>query len=445
MFSLKLRNGVFLLSLALVGSLNAIGQDLGSSNKLFGGNKSTSKNPSAKPKQKPTKRPTARKPAESKKKVTKPKVVKRPAVKTPKADSSVPTITARDVAPVRTAPKVVVQRSALEMERYEELIDQGNSARDDRNYAAAEAAYLAAQKLDPRDARAFVGMGNLYSDQQRWENAEKAFRSAVALEKNFVELLTALSFVLTRPLMAPNISERYAEAEALARQAIKLDANSALAYDALGVALEMQGQTGSETETAYRRSMQLDRDFAPAYAHLGRLMRKLGRTAEANAAYREAATRAITVGTKLLVADTMHSDQRYADSQPILDLALRLDTKNPTALTMLGRANTVLGKYADAERYLMRSIDVAPASPIGYELLSTLRLRQGRLDEAESSLNRSVAYLAPFEKRRVASLYELIGDAYSKAGRSINARRAYAQARSLDSERETLKSKLARM
>lgn len=445
MFSLKLRNVIVVLFFSLIGSIYANGQDLGSSNKLFGGNKSTTKNPAAKPKQKPKKKTTAQKPAESKRKVTKPKVVKRPAVKTPKVGSSVPTITARDVAPVRTAPKVVIQRSAVETERYEELIDQGNSARDERNYSSAEAAYLAAQRLDPRDARAFVGMGNLYSDQQRWENSEKAFRSAVAVEKNYVPLLTALSFVLARPLMAPNISERYAESESLARQAITLDPSDALAYDALGVALEMQGQTGTETETAYRRSIQLDRDLAPAYAHLGRLMRKLGRIAEANSAYREATTRAITVGNKLLVADTMHSDQRYAESLPILDLVLRLDAKNPTALTMLGRANTVLGKLADAERYILRSIEIAPASPLGYELLSSLRLRQGRLEEAESALNRTITFLAPFEKRRVASQFELIGDAFAKAGRSVNARRTYTQARSLDSERETLKSKLARM
>jgi len=423
----------------------ASGQDLGSSNKLFGGNKTSTKKPAAKPKQKPTKKNTARKPAESKTKVTKPKIVKRPVVKTPKADNSVPTITARDVAPVRTAPKMDGTRTAVDTERYEELIDQGNSARDDRDYSAAESSYLAAQKLDPKDARAFVGMGNLYADQQRWENAEKAFRSAVAIEKNFVELLTALSFVLTRPLMAPNISERYAEAEALARQAIKLDPKSALAHDALGEALELQGQTGSETETAYRRSTQLDRDFAPAYAHLARLLRKLGRTAEANSAYREATTRAITVGTKLLVADAMQSDQRYADSVPILDLALRLDAKSPTALTMLGRANTVLGKFTEAERLLQRAIQIAPASPVGYELLSSLRLRQGRTEDAESTLLRTVAFLAPFEKRRIASQFEMIGDTYSKAGRSANARRAYGQARSLDADRESLKSKLARL
>jgi hypothetical protein len=160
MFSLKLRNVIVIVFLALIGSTYANGQDLGSSNKLFGGSKPTAKKPVAKPKQSPSKKPTARKPAGSKKKVTKPKVVKRPAVSTPKGVNIAPAVTARDVAPVRIAPKGVTQRSPIESERYEELIDQGDSARDDRNYSAAESAYSAAQKLDPRDPRAFVGMGN---------------------------------------------------------------------------------------------------------------------------------------------------------------------------------------------------------------------------------------------------------------------------------------------
>ena len=398
-----LKRSILGAALTLFATAFVSGQDLGSSNKLFGGKKPTASKPSAKPKQKPVKKPAAKSATQSKKKVTRPKTVKRPAATATKVVTAnvPPTRTARDTTPIRTAPL-----KPIDKERYEELIDQGNSERDDRNYSAAETAYLAAQKIDPRDARAFLGMGNLYADQQRWESAEKAFRSAMAVDKDYVELLTALSFVLTRPLMAPNISERYAEAEALARKAIKLSPNNALAYDQLGVALELQGQTGRETESAYRRSTQLDRDFAPAYAHLARLMRKVGRVAEANSAYREAATRAITVGTKLLVADAMHSDQRFADSLPILDLALLLDGRNPTALAMLGRAYTVLGRFADAEDHLQRAIQIAPSSPIGYELLSALRLKQGRLEDDERTLLRTVSSLAPFEKRSVATQFE---------------------------------------
>lgn len=421
-------------------SFDVHSQDLGSSNKLFGQNKAKSSRPKTKPGRKPQQKSSTKRSAGSGRKVTGERSKRRPRGSAAQGRSTaVPPTTARGLTPVKIAP-----RTPIDKDRYEDLIERGNSARNDRMYPDAESAYQSAQKVDPSDARAFLGLGNLYSDQQRWEFAEREFRKALSIDKDNVDLLTALSFILTRPLMAPNISERYAEAEVLARRAIKLAPGNALAYDQLGVSLEFQGRNDSETENAYRRSIQLDRDFAPAYAHLARLRRKQGRTSEANSAYRDAATKAITVGSKLLVADVMHSDQRYVDSLPILDLALRLDSKNPTALAMLGRTYTVLGRFADAERDLRRLIEVAPSSSIGYELLSSLQLRQGRLDDAETTLLRAIPYLAPFERRRVASQFEYLGDALSRARRPDNAQRCYRQARSLDAERETLKNKLAR-
>ena len=50
------------------------------------------------------------------------------------------------------------------------------------NYFKAEAAYRRAQELKSKDSRAIYGLGNIYSDQQRWEEAEKAYRQAIALE-----------------------------------------------------------------------------------------------------------------------------------------------------------------------------------------------------------------------------------------------------------------------
>ena len=58
------------------------------------------------------------------------------------------------------APEAVVG-SAEANRLFEELILKGNSARDDRDYNAAEAAYLRAIPLKPKDSRAVYGLGNL--------------------------------------------------------------------------------------------------------------------------------------------------------------------------------------------------------------------------------------------------------------------------------------------
>ena len=437
-------------------AFQAVGQDLGSSNKLFGGSSATKKSTakksapqpkpkakpktvaSAKPSQKATKKPvTTRKVTTGKKVVTANTPVV--AAKTPKKDAAQKPTTASEKVPVKTAP-----RTPIDDTKYEQLIEDGNAARDDRDYSSAESSYSAASKVDPRDARSFLGLGNLYADQQRWEHAEKAYRAAIAIDNDYSELLTALSFVLTRPLSAPNISERYTEAETLARRALKIDPKSWLAYDQLGVSLELQGEIGSETENAYCRSIELDADFAPAYAHLARLLKKKGRPADAIANYNSASYKATTVGTKLLVVDAMHSDGKFAESVPLLSVALLMDPRNPTALAMLGRAQTVLGNFPDAEKHLKRSIEVAPSGVISYALLATLYIKQQRPELAENVLVRSIAFLTPFEKRRIASLFENLGDAYFKSMRSSSAISAYKRAGELDPDRVSIAGKLAR-
>ena len=108
-------------------------------------------------------------------------------------------------------------------ELFERAIDEGNTARDERNYVRAEGAYLRAQSLKTGDARAVYGLGNLYSDQQRWEEAERAYRTAMKMDPSSPESYIALSFVLTQPIPAADLAERYEEAEKIARRAIQLD------------------------------------------------------------------------------------------------------------------------------------------------------------------------------------------------------------------------------
>jgi superkiller protein 3 len=92
-------------------------------------------------------------------------------------------------------------------------------------------------------------LGNLYSDQQRWEEAERAYRTAIEIEPTAPESHIALSFVLTQPIIRANLADRYAEAEKHARRAIELDPKNAFAYDQLGVALELSGKSRRKRKT----------------------------------------------------------------------------------------------------------------------------------------------------------------------------------------------------
>lgn len=438
-----------------IGAVCVSGQDLGSSNKLFGGAKpTTTAKPKTVKKTTPKKKVTTAKTAAPKPKPAKPKTTTtatKPgktttAVKpktTPKATGVNSGATTFEVRPSKTGERDVPVTAASNR-LYETLIQEGNNARDDRNYSAAETAYQRARAIKPKDSRAVYGLGNLYSDQQRWEEAETAYRTALQIDPKEAFTHVALSYVLTQPLSAPNLSDRYEEAENLARTAIQLAPKNQLAFDQLGVSLELRGLIGAETENAYRRAIELDPSFAPAYAHLGRLLRRRGLTKESVTAYQNAIQRSTDVATMILVADVMQSEQRYAESERLLRRAVDGDPKNPSALLLLGRAFIAQGNFTEGETILRRSLAVSANSFMPNSLLGSLYTRQGKFEQAESALQQAVRGVPLSEKRRLSQQFEAVGDGYLKTGRRISAQRSYMQAISLDGENPALALKLSR-
>ncbi|HEY2846547.1 MAG TPA: tetratricopeptide repeat protein, partial [Pyrinomonadaceae bacterium] len=340
-------------------------------------------------------------------------------------------------SPTKTDTKEILKPveariSPADETRFEQLIDEGNTARDDRDYAHAETSYKTARAIKSRDARAIFGLGNVYSDQQRWEEAENSYRTALQIDPSSAKTYIALSYVLTQPLAVANLSDRYAEAEKLARRATELSPQNALAFDQLGVAMEMRGQIGPDTENIYQKAVSLDPTFAPAYAHLGRLLRRRGRADGSKEAYREAVERSTDVGTTVLVAEVMQSEQHYADSIPLLKQALEADPKNPAALLMLGHALIVTGEYKDAELQLQKALTVGSNGYQAQLLLASLYMRQSAFELAENALLQALRWAPAYENRILAQQFVMLGQGYSKAGKTQQSQRAYAQATKLD-------------
>ena len=441
---------------AAVFAVGAFGQDLGSSNSLFRAANPPAKKPTVSKSANAVKKPAPKKSAPvavktSAKLTAKPK---RQPAKTNAVRGNLKNQSANALVPVdKTKPQpsssiviTVGQPTTGDFnELYEQAIEEGNTARDDRNYLKAESAYLRAQSLKTGDSRAIYGLGNLFSDQQRWEEAERAYRTAIQLDPAMPEAYTALSFVLTQPIAGSTLSERYSEAEKTARTAIRLDAQNATAYDQLGVALELSGVISVETETAYRQAIKLDPNFALAYAHLGRLLRRKGETNDSAVAYRNAIQYSTDVPTMILVADVMQSQQRYLESEQLLRRALAGDPKNPTALFLLGRALTTRGSYAEAETVLEKSAAVSPNSFVSYMLLGSMFARQGKFDAAEKSLRKALKLVSTNEKKRLAQEFESVGDGYARAGKGKDAIRVYRQAQELDGEKTEISTKLAKV
>jgi len=337
-------------------------------------------------------------------------------------------------------------RASAVAERVEDLLDKGNAARDGRKFTEAEESYNEVLKLKPRDARAAYGLGNVYSDQQRWDAAEAAYRNSVTWAPTNADAYIALSVVLVQPRVDGDNAKRFADAETFARRSVQIDPKNAIGWDRLGVALQARGLANSETEHSYRRAIELDPQFAAAYAHLARVLNRIGKPAEAAPLYEKAIELAKDPATLNLIAESLQGEQLWPQSEPVLKRALELDPQNPASLLLMGRLLIVYRRFQEAEPYLKSATEVSSRAFQPFNLLARAYLGMDRFSEAEATYERASALAGTGEKKQLAGLYgfEGVGDGYLKSNQKDKAVRAYQRAVELDPNNSGAAQKLAK-
>jgi tetratricopeptide (TPR) repeat protein len=337
-------------------------------------------------------------------------------------------------------------KSSAVAERVEDLLEKGNTARDARKFEEAEEAYKGVLKLKARDARAAYGLGNIYSDQQRWDDAEAAYRNSVAWAPTNADAHVALSVVLVQPRAGGDNAKRFADAEMFARRSVQIDPKNAVGWDRLGVALQARGLANSETEHSYRRAIEVDPQFAVGYAHLARFLNRAGKGTEATPLYEKAIELAKDPATLNLIADSLQSEQLWAQSEPVLKKALELDAQNPTSLLLMGRYFIVHRRFQEAEPYLKSATEVSSRAFQPFNLLGRVYLGMDRFSDAEATYERASAFAGTGEKKQLAGVFgfEGVGDGYLKSNQKDKAVRAYQRALELDPNNNGAAQKLAR-
>lgn len=181
----------------------------------------------------------------------------------------------------------------------EKALEDGNQARKLNEYEQALAHYKVAQKLSPQEARAFYGMGNLYSDLYCYDSALAAYLKALKFKKDYLEAHLALGYVYINKERYDEAGEQFqavlnikkdnAEAiigsgyvyvkkgkypEAITQIKRVIDAKSvevkdrAAAHIALGAVYEKQNKQ-QESIQQYEKAISLKPDLAAAYIQLG--------------------------------------------------------------------------------------------------------------------------------------------------------------------------------
>jgi tetratricopeptide (TPR) repeat protein len=165
---------------------------------------------------------------------------------------------------------------------------------DGGHYASAVERFERVIALDPTFARAYDNLGLCLEAQNEPERALPHYRTAVALNRK------APAPSAWPPLnLATLLRQRGAveEAEALLREAIRVDDGNAQAHYQLGLVLE-QTNRADEAVVALARAAANDPQYAPPHYALARIYRRMGRSEESKQA--------------LAVFERLHQDQREA-------------------------------------------------------------------------------------------------------------------------------------
>lgn len=179
----------------------------------------------------------------------------------------------------------------------DQIIARGNAARSapTPRYSEAEQEYREAARLDPMDARAYAGLGNVYVDQGRFSDAVEQYLKAVKLREDYTDALMPLGYSLVR-------LNRYADAIATYNRTLTLEPDNPEIHNNLSYihnhtnhydeaieasqrAITLLGETGQ----AYKQGYQTrDQVLSHAYKNLGNAYTGLKRYNEAAEALKQA-------------------------------------------------------------------------------------------------------------------------------------------------------------
>jgi predicted O-linked N-acetylglucosamine transferase (SPINDLY family) len=152
--------------------------------------------------------------------------------------------------------------------------------RANKEIDAAEAAYRAALRLDPKQPAAHYNLGNLLLETDRLVEAEAAYGDAIEARSDYAEALNALGIVRQR-------RGKLVEAEAAFQEAVRYAPRWAEAQTNLGVAL-LGLERYDQSEHALRAAIAIDPSHAGAHGNLGAVLLRAGCPVAAEAATRAA-------------------------------------------------------------------------------------------------------------------------------------------------------------
>jgi tetratricopeptide (TPR) repeat protein len=177
--------------------------------------------------------------------------------------------------------------------------------------AEAAAAYEALIKAVPGDWGSLNNLGNVRAAMGEADAAVDAFREAIALKPDMVEIVINLSEALGQ-------AERIEERQAMMREAARISPEHARVQIQLGFA-EADARDFAAAERAFRAAIRLDPGNISAYLELAVLLENLNRVDDLAALVDQAEATAGGPETNFIRAWALRRQGRFAEALPLVE------------------------------------------------------------------------------------------------------------------------------
>jgi tetratricopeptide (TPR) repeat protein len=300
-------------------------------------------------------------------------------------------------------------------------------------------------------------LADIYASKDRSADARKLL---LDLKEKFPKNL-AVSAAIAQNLLPDQPEKARVEID----QILKADANSAIGLILLGE-LQFNSRQFDAAEATFEKDPALKSPYPQPHFFLGNIALGKGQVDQAishfeqsiavNAGYviarvaladvylrkndvaksREEIRKVLQVRSgfvpaRLLEVAVDMAEKNYADAEQKLNTLVKDQPQNPLVYRQLGLYYETRGRNVDAEKALSRSLELLPDSEDILRQLTMLDLRSKQADKAIQRIN------AVPDANKKAFHYELLGMAYSQAGKPQDSERSYKKALELEPGRSS--------
>jgi tetratricopeptide (TPR) repeat protein len=204
-------------------------------------------------------------------------------------------------------------------------------------------------KKSPNKARPYLNIGQILTNQKRYDEALPNYLKALQINPIFVDAHYNLGVLFDKRGETNKAIQHY-------RKAVELEPDFTKANNNLGVALLKQDLPG-EAISHFQKALKIDPGFAAAHINLGLA---LSRQDKLNAA-------------------VVHYSK-----------ALKISSNLPKAQFQLGAALAELGKTEQGIRHIQKALQIDPEYAEAHNNLGGRLLTQGKIDDALAHFNRAL-------------------------------------------------------